>query len=194
MESVIGVKPRQLHQMAVSTNPSLGGCVIQWYYLWGYSKNYWGFQGYSPFHFWALASSSSKVYRKTYEFSFVNSGEVNVAYGGYASEGTRSWNGFNGATAAVDGSWTSILDEFAYDSCTASDAAKPWYDPLKSNVIRYVLNGRQWTYEQRKDNIRLFIDTIENTLVQSFYTKLSDSVFCLRCDSVRIVRYDSCIV
>ena len=50
LESVIRVKPRQLHQMAVSTNPSSGGRVIQCHYLWGYSKNYWGFQGYSPFH------------------------------------------------------------------------------------------------------------------------------------------------
>ena len=49
--SVMRVKPRQLHQMADSTNPSLGGCVIQWYYLWVYTVNYWGFQGYSPFHF-----------------------------------------------------------------------------------------------------------------------------------------------
>ena len=31
--SVIGVKPGQLHQMADSTNPSLVGHVIQWYYL-----------------------------------------------------------------------------------------------------------------------------------------------------------------
>ena len=31
--SVMRVKPRQLHQMADSTYPSLGGHVIQWYYL-----------------------------------------------------------------------------------------------------------------------------------------------------------------
>ena len=59
--SVIGVKPRQLHQMADSTNPSLGGHVIQWYYLWGYSKNYWGFQGYSPFHYTRCAGNSYTV-------------------------------------------------------------------------------------------------------------------------------------
>ena len=46
---VIRVKPRQLHQVAVSTNPSSSGHVIQCHYLWGYSENYWGFQGYSPF-------------------------------------------------------------------------------------------------------------------------------------------------
>ena len=51
LESVLRVKPRQLHQMADSTNPSLGGRVIQCHYLWGYSKNYWGFQGCSPFQF-----------------------------------------------------------------------------------------------------------------------------------------------
>ena len=28
LEPVIGVKPEQLHQMAVSTNPNLGGHVI----------------------------------------------------------------------------------------------------------------------------------------------------------------------
>ena len=48
--SVMRVKLRQLHQMADSTTPSLGGHVIQWYYLLSYTENYWGFQGYSPFH------------------------------------------------------------------------------------------------------------------------------------------------
>ena len=51
--SVIEVKPRQLHWMADPTNPSLGGCVIQWYYLWVILENYWGFQGYSPFQYWS---------------------------------------------------------------------------------------------------------------------------------------------
>ena len=46
--------------MADSTNPNLGGHVIQWYYLWGYSKNYWGFQGYNPFHL-SLPSLSTIV-------------------------------------------------------------------------------------------------------------------------------------
>ena len=44
------MKPEQPHQMAVSTNHNLGGCVIQ---LTSYlidMKNYRGFQGYSPFH------------------------------------------------------------------------------------------------------------------------------------------------
>ena len=31
--SVMGVKPEQLHQMADTTNPSFGGCVIQWCYF-----------------------------------------------------------------------------------------------------------------------------------------------------------------
>ena len=50
LESVIGVKPRQPHQMADSTNPSLGGCVIQLVPPLSDTENYWGFQGYSPFH------------------------------------------------------------------------------------------------------------------------------------------------
>ena len=49
LESVIRVKPRQLHQMAVSTNPSLGGHVIQLVPPLSDTENYWGFQGYSPF-------------------------------------------------------------------------------------------------------------------------------------------------
>ena len=31
--SVMGVKPEQLHQMADTTNPSFGGCVIHWCYF-----------------------------------------------------------------------------------------------------------------------------------------------------------------
>ena len=46
----------QLHQMAVSTNPSLGGHVIQLVPPLSDTENYWKFQGYSPFqwqhHFW----------------------------------------------------------------------------------------------------------------------------------------------
>ena len=49
LESVTGVKPRQLHQMADSTNPNLGGCVIQLVPPLSDMENYWGFQGYSPF-------------------------------------------------------------------------------------------------------------------------------------------------
>ena len=73
--SVIGVKPRQLHQMADSTNPSLGEYVIQWYYLWGYSKNYWGFQGYSPFHCCWLDFVASTLYTRSFTLvvtSFTN--------------------------------------------------------------------------------------------------------------------------
>ena len=47
--SVMGVKPRQLHQMADSTNPSLGGCVIQWCYLWVIPKITGGFRVIAPF-------------------------------------------------------------------------------------------------------------------------------------------------
>ena len=47
--SVMGVKPRQPHQMADSTNPSLGGCVIQWYYLWIILKITGGFRVIAPF-------------------------------------------------------------------------------------------------------------------------------------------------
>ena len=47
--SVMGVKPRQLHQMADSTNPSFGGCVIQWYYLWVIPKITGGFRVIDPF-------------------------------------------------------------------------------------------------------------------------------------------------
>ena len=47
--SVMGVKPRQLHQMADSTNPSLGGCVTQWYYLWVIPKITGGFRVIAPF-------------------------------------------------------------------------------------------------------------------------------------------------
>ena len=50
LEPVIGVKPKQLHQMAVSTDPSLGGYVIQLASHFSDTENYWGFQGYSPFH------------------------------------------------------------------------------------------------------------------------------------------------
>ena len=50
LEPLIGVKPEQLHQMAVSTNPNLGGCVIQLVPALSDMENYWGFQGYSPFH------------------------------------------------------------------------------------------------------------------------------------------------
>ena len=45
-----GVKPKQLHQMAGTTNSSFGGHVIQWCCFWVIPENYWGFQGYSPFH------------------------------------------------------------------------------------------------------------------------------------------------
>ena len=69
LESVIGVKPRQLHQMADSTNPSLGGRVIQCHYLWGYSKNYWGFQGYSPFHFEKMTISSLGKFQSSFNLS-----------------------------------------------------------------------------------------------------------------------------
>ena len=43
------MKPEQLHQMAVSTNPNLGGCVMQLVPALSDTENYWGFQGYSPF-------------------------------------------------------------------------------------------------------------------------------------------------
>ena len=49
LEPVMRVKPRQLHQMAVSTNPSLGGCVIQLVLPLSDMENYWEFQGYTPF-------------------------------------------------------------------------------------------------------------------------------------------------
>ena len=61
LESVIRVKPRQLHQMAVSTNPSSGGRVIQCHYLWGYSENYGGFQGYSPFQLLLICYLVSRI-------------------------------------------------------------------------------------------------------------------------------------
>ena len=47
--SVMRVKPRQLHQMADSTNPSLGGHVIQWCYLWVIPKITGGFRVIAPF-------------------------------------------------------------------------------------------------------------------------------------------------
>ena len=47
--SVMGVKPRQLHQIADSTNPSLGGHVIQWYYLWVIPKITGGSRVIAPF-------------------------------------------------------------------------------------------------------------------------------------------------
>ena len=52
LEPASRVKPEQLHQMAVSTNHNLGGCVIQLISLLSDVKNYRGFQGYSPFHLW----------------------------------------------------------------------------------------------------------------------------------------------
>ena len=50
LEPVNRVKPEQPHQMAVSTNHNLGGCVIQLTSHLSDVENYWGFQGYSPFH------------------------------------------------------------------------------------------------------------------------------------------------
>ena len=47
--SVMGVKLRQPHQMADSANPSLGGCVIQWYYLWIIPKITGGSRVIAPF-------------------------------------------------------------------------------------------------------------------------------------------------
>ena len=58
--------------MADSTNPSLGGHVIQSHHLWGYSKNYGGFQGYSPFHnksSWEEGSGPKKFEDYTYTYS-----------------------------------------------------------------------------------------------------------------------------
>ena len=49
LESVMRVKPRQLYQMAVSTNPSLGRHVIQWHYLWVILKITGGFRVIAPF-------------------------------------------------------------------------------------------------------------------------------------------------
>ena len=62
LESVIGVKPRQLHQMAVSTNPSLSGHVIQLVPPLSDMENYWGFQGYSPFHFYFYQDNWTRIY------------------------------------------------------------------------------------------------------------------------------------
>ena len=45
----MGVKPKQLHQMADSTNPSFGGCVIQWCYFWVIPKITGGFRVIAPF-------------------------------------------------------------------------------------------------------------------------------------------------
>ena len=50
LEPVSRVKPEQPHQMAVSTNHNLGGHVIQLTSHLSDVENYWGFQGYSPFH------------------------------------------------------------------------------------------------------------------------------------------------
>ena len=48
--------------MEDSTNPSLGGHVIQCHYLWGYSKNYWGvFRVIAPFK----ASHRKKAQKST---------------------------------------------------------------------------------------------------------------------------------
>ena len=47
--SVMRVKLRQLHQMAHSTNPSSGGHVIQWHYLWVIPKITGGFRVIAPF-------------------------------------------------------------------------------------------------------------------------------------------------
>ena len=49
LEPVIGVKPEQLHQMAVSTNPNLGGHVIQLASHLSDVENYWGFRVIAPF-------------------------------------------------------------------------------------------------------------------------------------------------
>ena len=50
LESVIRVKPRQLHQMADSTNPSFRWVCHLMILSLSDMENYWGFQGYSPFH------------------------------------------------------------------------------------------------------------------------------------------------
>ena len=60
MEPVIGVKLEQLHQMAVSTNPNLGGRVIQLASHLSDVKNYWGFQGYSPFQMDSALKTSAR--------------------------------------------------------------------------------------------------------------------------------------
>ena len=54
--SVMWVKLRQLHQMADSTNSSLGGCVIQWHYLWVIPKITGGFKVVAPFSTYSLCA------------------------------------------------------------------------------------------------------------------------------------------
>ena len=54
LESVIRVKPKQLHQMAVSTNASFRwACHLLVPHL-SDTENYWGLQGYSPFQDFTL--------------------------------------------------------------------------------------------------------------------------------------------
>ena len=47
--SVMRVKPKQLHQIAGTTNPSFSGCVIQWCCLWVVPKITGGFRVIAPF-------------------------------------------------------------------------------------------------------------------------------------------------
>ena len=67
LEYVMRVKPRQLHQMADSTNPSLGGHVIRWYYFWVIPKITGGFRVIAPFTFlcesriWRIFASQKKT-------------------------------------------------------------------------------------------------------------------------------------
>ena len=73
LESVIGVKPRQLHQMADSTNPSLGGCVIQWYYLLGLFQKLLGISGLQPLSLLPSLSTIVGISIKTIGLEFSQS-------------------------------------------------------------------------------------------------------------------------
>ena len=64
--SVNGVKPEQLHQMADSTNPSFGGCVIQWCYFWVIPKITGGFRVIAPFTHKAYIVNLLKLYITKY--------------------------------------------------------------------------------------------------------------------------------
>ena len=60
---------------------------------------------------------------------------MNVAYGMQTSEGRQSNRGFNGAGAAVDGSWNAKYRNTGYETCTqTSNSDKPWYD-LYSHIV-----------------------------------------------------------
>ena len=69
--SVMGVKPKQLHQMAGTTNPSFGGCVIQRCCLWVILKITGGFQGYSPLSLLPSLSTIVSIFiSRTIELEF----------------------------------------------------------------------------------------------------------------------------